>query len=268
MPVHVENHHVEGDVVGVDIGDQIPEIVGGIALVFAVPIAEHVAGRHGLTAGNLHIVGKRILVVVAVAEEIHVDGIGVDGLLYPRYAVDSLAEGKRSAVVATLGRGRLVDNGPAVAREQSVLEVRTMAVADVAVECAHGALQVEGVVLARIPEHGAAVQVERDAERSVGVLRRSNSGTNPVFQIQRTGGNVEVAVALLFGELGHRQPTVDHGKRGAVLKQRRSAYLCWGVAVLYAYQSRREYGKPHIARLHHGSLIGNGVVLRRNIKSK
>ena len=172
VPVHVEDHHVKWDVVLMDFGDEIDEVLLRVALVFAVPVAQRIEGRHGLAASYLDVVGKGTFVVVAIAEEVVVEGISVDGLCHPRDAINRTVEGKRARAVAALRLWRLVEECPAGTREDAILEVRSLVVAAGGVKGALRAFQVERIFLSGIPRHDATVQRHRDAE----VVRRLQTG--------------------------------------------------------------------------------------------
>ena len=112
VPVHIEYHHVHGYLVALHIVHNLHELVAGVTLVFAVPVAQHVERRHGLTASHLDEVAKGFLILMTVTQEIPVDGILVHRLGHPLYAVAVAVEGKGGGTVTPACEGRLVDDGP------------------------------------------------------------------------------------------------------------------------------------------------------------
>ena len=252
VPVHVEYHHVHRNLVLPDVGGNLLELDGRVALVLAVPIAQHVERRHGLPTGNLREVAQCLAVLMAVAEEVPVDGLFVHWLSHPGHAVHIAVEGKRRGAVAALRAGRLVDDAPSRPREQSVLQCLLLVGAVLAVEGARGAFQVLRVLHAGMPRHGLSLQFERHAQRLsiVGI----DGLAHFVAQRQRVGGNGEPAALFphLIGR--HGQFPVDHGKRGAVFKLP-------AIAVLNADHLGREHREARTARRHNGLGIGHGVGL-------
>ena len=164
MPVHVENHHIERDVVLVDFGHEIDEILLRVALILAVPIAQCIERWQRLAASHLDVIGKGTFVVVAIAKEVVVEGICVNGLCQPGNAIDSFIEGEGARSVATLGLRRLVNERPASTREDAILKIGALIVATGCVEGALRAFQVECIFLTRIPRYGATIERHRDAE--------------------------------------------------------------------------------------------------------
>ena len=112
VPVHIHDHHVDGYVVLLDFVGQVDKLLLRVALVFAVPVAQGIEWGHGLPSGYLRVVGKGLTIVVAVAHEVPVVGIGVYRFGHPGYAVYVVFKSKGRRAVATLRLGRLVDDGP------------------------------------------------------------------------------------------------------------------------------------------------------------
>ena len=112
VPVHVEDHHVHGNLVALHVVHNLHELVAGVTLVFAVPIAEDIEWGHGLTTGNLDEIAQGLLVLMTIAHEIPVHGLLVNRFGHPCYAVGSLVESEGGAAVATTRQGRLIDDGP------------------------------------------------------------------------------------------------------------------------------------------------------------
>ena len=164
VPVHIENHHVHRNLIALHVVHNLHELVTGVALVFAVPISQNVERRHRLTASHLCEVTQCFLVLMAVAQEVPVDSIFVDGLCHPGHPIHIAVEGKGGGAVATLRTGRLVNDAPAGTREQTVLQLSALVVTNLTVERTRGSLQVHGVILAGIPHHTTSVQVEADVQ--------------------------------------------------------------------------------------------------------
>ena len=158
MPVHIEDHDIHGDIVLLHVVDDFHELIGSIALVLAVPITEHIEWRHGLTSGHLNEIAQCFFVLVTITEEIPVDRLFINGLCHPVDSVALLVEGERGGAVAPLGERRLIDDTPSCSGEETILQFLPFVVANLSVECSGGTFQVERVVLARIPEHGSAIE--------------------------------------------------------------------------------------------------------------
>ena len=92
--------------------DNLHEFVARVALVLAVPVAQHVERWHGLLSSNLDKVAQCLLVLMAIAHEVPVDGILVNGLCQPVDAVYLLVEGEGRRAIATLGTWRLINDAP------------------------------------------------------------------------------------------------------------------------------------------------------------
>ena len=232
VPVHVHDHHVDGYVVLLYLVHQVQEVLLRVALILAVPVAQHVEWGHGLSAGYLDIVADSLLVVVAVAHEVPVYGTCVNGLRHPVDAVHLLVEGKRRRAVATLCLGRLVDDGPSAARYDAVLQVGALVVTAASVEGTLRALQVQRVLLARVPGRLQLAHLHGDAQ-VVGRLQLCGyRATLTVAQRQCFCFYIEVVTLLAGSKLRNGQPAVDNGKRGTVLEFRRRAILnanhLWG----------------------------------------
>ena len=112
MPVHVVDHHIERDVVLPHLVDKIDEILLGVALIFAIPVAQHIKRWQRLTPCYLDVVADGFLVGMAIAHEIPVKGIGVEGFCQPVNAVYLTFEGEGGGSVASLGLRRLVNQSP------------------------------------------------------------------------------------------------------------------------------------------------------------
>ncbi len=254
MPVHVEDHHVHGDVVAFHVVDDFHELVGGVALVLAVPISQHIEWRHGLTPCYLDEIAQCLLVLVAISQEIPVDGGFVDRLSHPIDTIIFLVEGESGGAIATLGGRRLVDDAPSSTREESVLQFVPLVVANLSVEGAGSAFEVERVVLSGIPQHIPSVQVERDGEHLVGRCGGADYPTYLILQCQGLGLDIEEPVFTLGGELRHRQVTVDDGERCAVLK-------LTSVAILYTDHFWGKNREACLTLADHRLWVGHRIVL-------
>ena len=131
---------------------------------------------------------------MAIPQEVDIEGIGVAALCHPWYALHSVAEGQRTAAVGAHGCRRIVDYRPSRAREYAVVERQRAFRAVIAVEGAHGALEIFGVGHAVVPCRGiVAVCGERSrVEAWVAALA--------VVQPHVVGAYVECAVG--FGHVG------------------------------------------------------------------
>ena len=126
VPVHIQNHHVDRNMVFLYVCHNVDEVLLRITLVFAIPIAEHEERRHRLFSAYERIVVQSFLILMAVTEEIPVNGCLVNERSYPRHSVHFLVERECAAAVATSCRIRFVDDGPSCTRDQTVLEFRTL----------------------------------------------------------------------------------------------------------------------------------------------
>ena len=234
MPVAVDHEYIVRHVFVLHVAQKLLHLALLVSLVLAVPVAEHVLGGQGLTACNADIVAQGVLVLVAVAEEVPVDGVCVDRLTDPGNTVHLAIEGETVAAVATFHGRRFVEDGPAVAREQTFLQRNAVCVADIAVQGTLCAKQVQSIVLARVPEYLSTVHPEGDAQHRAVLVLAVDSTAHLVTQGERVGLNGEVAALLATSEVGDGQTPVDDGKRGAVFEGLRRA-------ILDAYQPGREH---------------------------
>ena len=67
VPVHIKNHHVHRDVEVLYIVHNLHELIRGVTLVFAIPIAQHIEWRHGLATGHLDVIAQRLLILMTIA---------------------------------------------------------------------------------------------------------------------------------------------------------------------------------------------------------
>ena len=253
VPVHIENHHVHRNLIALHVVHNLHELITGVALILAVPVAQNVERRHRLAASHFREVAQCLLVLMTVAQEVPVNSILVDGLCHPGHPIHIAVEGKGGGAVAMLRAGRLVNDAPAGTREQTVLQLSALVVTNLTVERTRGSLQVHGVVLARIPHHTASVQVEADVQH-IGACSSiaGDSATYLILKGERRGLHHEPSVALLGGERRYGQLTINDGKRGAVFKQ-------VAVAVLNANHLRREHREARMSRPDDGLGISFGV---------
>ena len=253
VPVHVEDHHVHRNLVALHVVDNLHKLVGSVALILAVPIAQHEERRHRLTTSHTDEVAQGFLILMTIAEEIPVDGILVGRFGHPFDTVGIAFEGEGRATIAALGTWRFVDDTPSCAREDAVLQFGALVVTLLTVERTCRALQVQSVILARMPRNVVAVQGEVDTQYFV-VGLMAYLATQLVAQLQRTGRDIEVAAPLFGLEFRHGQPPVDDGKGGTVFK----LFL---LAIFDANHLGCENGEASIAFLHDGSTVGYGVEL-------
>ena len=73
VPVHVQNHYVGGDIVGLKVVHNFAVVIGGVRGIFAVPVSENVGRRQRYFACYPGEIVQSLLVVIAIAEEIEID---------------------------------------------------------------------------------------------------------------------------------------------------------------------------------------------------
>ena len=225
VPVHIHNHHVDGDIVLLDFVGQVHKVTLRIALVLAVPVAKGIEWRHGLASGNLDVVANGLLILVTIAHEIHIDGILVNRCGHPVDAIHLLVEGEGGGTVATLGGRRLVDDRPASTRDDAILQAITLVVAAGVVKGALRTLEVQCILLARIPDDLMTTDLEGDVEVVGFLVLRRDDAVLLITERQRLGLDIEIAALLARGIGRYGQTTIDDGKRGTVFKLRRTAVL-------------------------------------------
>ena len=74
MPVHIENHDVERNLIALDVSHNLHELALGVSPIAAVPIAEQVGGREGDASSHTDKVAKCGRVVVAITQKVPVVG--------------------------------------------------------------------------------------------------------------------------------------------------------------------------------------------------
>ena len=104
MPVHVENHHIGRDVVALQVRHDLTVVVGRVRRILAVPVAKHIVGRERDASCYLRIIGQRLLVVVAIAQEIGVHGMIVGTFCPPVVAHSGV--GSKGVRASAVGAGR------------------------------------------------------------------------------------------------------------------------------------------------------------------
>ena len=181
---------------------------------------------------------------MAIAEKIEVKSIGVCTRCRPVDAARIRYESQRTAPVGTLERRRVIDNGPARAGYQAVLEPGAIIVAVVAVERAIGAFKILRVLQSRVPHHRIAVNRHRDTQ--IGRRGRfcKRIAALAVTQAQRVGGDCHILTVVCLRILGHGKLPVNHGKSGIVFKH---AFR----AVFYPYHFRTQHREAGAAILNH-----------------
>ena len=221
VPVHVDDEHVEGQVKALEAGDEVAEVLVGVAPVAAPPVAEGVAGRQGNLSGKLREAAERTLVVVTVGHEVPV-----------LCAFGTLSFGDPVPVLCAVEEIALgvVDERPAVCGKEAVLEGHLRLgiavlehVAVVAVQGAVGALQVALLCGAGRPGEGCAeVFCRGDAE----VLCAEGRVAFLIGELQLAGGNDDFAAAgrgfvrhvAVFADDGHEALVVDELAVGCILQ--------------------------------------------------
>ena len=208
MPVHVDDHHVDGQLAAAEFPGQADEFIVGVGPEAAPPVAEHEFGRERHFAGHFREIGQCGLVIVSVGEQVKILHAFFRSGRYPFAPV--------AVVFDEDVAGAFIHHGPAVTREDAGLH--RVAVVDVfrtgaAVEGAGRAEQVAGGVEAGMPGDGLAVHLERGFQ----VVGRE-SVVAPVGQGHGRGLDRQAVPPLLDGEAGNRQVPVDDGQGGAVLE--------------------------------------------------
>ena len=151
VPVHVDDEHVGGDVIGVEVLRQVHQFGIGVQPIAAPPVSQGVFGREGDAAGDLHEVAKGLCVLVAVCEDVPVDTLAFGALFHPVFPVGI----HRHQQVAV----GFIYQSPSVAGDDSgvegVLGQPALRVVDVdsvvSVEGAAGAEQVAGGIVPGLP---------------------------------------------------------------------------------------------------------------------
>ena len=100
VPVHIENHHIHRNLVLAHVGGYLHEFVGGVALIFAVPVAQHVERWHRLAACYLREVAQSLAIIVTVAHEIPIYSLFVNGFSHPWNPIHIAIEGECRRTVA------------------------------------------------------------------------------------------------------------------------------------------------------------------------
>ena len=221
VPVHVDDEHVEGEVKALESGDEVAQVLVGVAPVAAPPVAEGVAGRQGHFSGKLREAAQGALVVVTVGHEVPV-----------LCAFGTVAFGDPVPVLCSVEEiaSGVVDERPAVGGKQSVLEGHLRLgvavlehVAVVAVQCAVCSLQVALLLGAGRPGEGCAEAFCRgDAE----VLCAEGSVALLIGELQLAGGNDDFAAAgrgfvrhvAVFADDGHEALVVDELAVGCIFQ--------------------------------------------------
>ena len=103
VPVHVENHYVERNVMTFYLVHNVHKLLLCVFLIFAVPVAQRVERWHVHVPANLGIVAHGLAILMSVTHEIPVDGLFVHRLCPPVYASCFLVEREGGAAVAALG---------------------------------------------------------------------------------------------------------------------------------------------------------------------
>ena len=108
MPVAVNHQYVVRHLIVLHITNELLYLALRIGLILAVPVAEHVFRREGLTTGNADVVAESVLVLMPIAEEIPVYGICIDRRTNPGDAIHFALEGEGAAAVTAFNARRLV----------------------------------------------------------------------------------------------------------------------------------------------------------------
>ena len=174
VPVHVDDGHGEGQLLGGEAVHERQVLLVAVGVVAAPPVAQQRPRDEGARPGEAEEVLQRLLVVLAVAEDVEVlrpVGQAVAGLT-----------GLNPLVLGEQQRGRVVQGGDAVETQQARTECDG---AVGLIEGAGGAAQVRREGLARVPHvavvPGAAVGVQRrrtqpDAEPGGGESQGGHMG--------------------------------------------------------------------------------------------
>ena len=230
VPVHVDDRHREGNVLGGKAPDEGLVLGLVVAVEAAPPVAQGVAGQHGGRAGQAVEVPQAVLIVVAVAEEVQVHPVPL-----PRLDPAVLPDEEGAAVV----HHRVPRAG-----DQAVFKLGRAV--DV-VEGAGGAAQV-GDELAVVPH---AVVAAAPALGGQG-QPAGREGLLIVQQLHPFGDDLEGGVGLEHLERRHREVPVEDGLGGPVLK------AAFG-AVFQPEEPGRQDGKAVVLPLHHRARVAAGA---------
>ncbi len=164
MPVHVDHEDIERRVVLAEAADDLFDLLIAVGPVARPPRAEGEARRQRNAAGDAHIVAERLVVVVAVAEEVPVLPCHLRAAPSPTAMGCFRLARKRKSAESKSGRLRIVLNCPSGARDKAVPDRFLRFVAQRAVQRARGALQILRINRSRPPDDRLAVDCERDGE--------------------------------------------------------------------------------------------------------
>ena len=208
VPVHVDDHHVHGNLPVAELLAERQQLVGGIRPVAAPPVAEHELRGKGNLSGHLGEIGQSGLVVMAVGEDIEVLHLALGTLAHPVAPV--------RAVLHEDVPGALVNYGPAVTGKDAELQrvvVIDLVGALAAVKRPGGAHQVAVGLHSGMPFDPATVHPEAHAQ--VGLVE---AAITRIVEGQRGSPDPDRIAVTGDPELGNRKVAVDDSEGRMVLK--------------------------------------------------
>ena len=242
MTVHVDDHHVHRNPPLAHFAAQVEHLLISVDPVTAPPIAQRVLGRQGDFPGHLHEIAQRGRIIVPIGEDVPVEPVALGTLGNPvlPIGIDFFEQVPLA----------FVHDGPAVARQDAVLELRLalgeFLKAQAAVQGARGALEVAAVGESRMPDNGLPVQFEADLQ----VARIEAAAF--VGELNFVGLDDQGSARMRHRIAGHAEPAVNDGQRGTVFK----------TAVLGPFhpdQPVGQNGKTGVSLRHDGGGIGNRI---------
>ena len=232
VPVHVDNHHIHRDAVGLEGSGEVHKLIIRVLPVTAPPVAEGVFRRERNAAGHLHKVAEGGGVVVSVSEEIQVFRLLVLTADNPSVPVFFDFFIDRAAA--------FIDHGPAGAGDNSLLERVIMGrmlhhvEAPAAIQGPGCAEKVPGVRVTVVPTGLFACEFEGYCQGLWGEF------ASAIVQSEVFCLDYHAFALLLYGILRDRKAAVDNSQGGPVFEA--------GVRrPLHPYHSGSEDGETGIA---------------------
>ena len=262
VPLHIDDQHVERHVVLVKTVHEFVEFLVGVGPITRPPRAEGEARRQRNGPGDLDEVGERLLVVVAIGEEVPVLALARRPLQDPRPRAVLALKKPEVGRVEERPRGVIYQH-PSVARDQAWIHRLFRLAAERAVERARRALQIAGVghagppgeILARGETHCGKcdpIQGEGDGE----VVRVEHSIctlSGRVAQSERPRMQRRDTAILLHGEVRYRQIAIQKHQRRVIFE------LAVG-RPLHANELRSQNGESSVTHANDGLGIRDGIV--------
>jgi hypothetical protein len=177
MPVHVDDQHIERDVVLAKSAHQIFEFLIAVSPVTRPPRAECESRRQRNASGDSREVSKRLFVIVSVAEKVPVLSISERALHHPGpWALLTLRKAK--VVGVEEWTRRIVHQHPPIARDQPGTHGFARLAAERPVEGSRRSHEIACLLHSWMPGHWFAIQREIDAQIVVGEFAVSSLGVS------------------------------------------------------------------------------------------